>query len=88
MEIIFKSSFLKSLKKIKNSILKTKIQETIIELEKVQKHSEISNLKKLSGYKTYYRIKIGDYRLGLQIENDTITLVDFQHRKDIYNLFP
>ncbi len=88
MEIIFKSLFLKSLKKIKNSILKTKIQETIIELETVQKHSEISNLKKLSRYKTYYRIKIGDYRLGLQIENDTITLVDFQHRKDIYNLFP
>lgn len=88
MELIYKSSFLKSVKKIKTTTLKAKIEETIIELEKVQKLSEVSNLKKLSGYKTYYRIKIGDHKLGLQIENDIIVLVDFQHRKDIYNLFP
>ncbi|MBP1468695.1 type II toxin-antitoxin system RelE/ParE family toxin [Candidatus Chloroploca sp. M-50] len=36
----------------------------------------------------YYRIRIGDYRLGLFVEDDTITVVRFLHRRDIYRYFP
>ncbi len=46
--------------------------------------------QKLSGYKTYYKIRVGDYRIGLRIEHD-INSVEFQrvlHRRDIYRKFP
>ena len=43
---------------------------------------------KLSGYTDYYRIRIGEYRIGLKYSNKTITLVRFLHRKDIYKFFP
>jgi mRNA-degrading endonuclease RelE of RelBE toxin-antitoxin system len=31
---------------------------------------------------------LGDYRLGLVIEDDIVTLVRILHRKDIYRYFP
>ena len=46
--------------------------------------------QKLSGYQTYYKIRVGNYRIGLQIETETHT-VEFQrvlHRRDIYRKFP
>ncbi len=50
--------------------------------------SEIHNLKKLTGYQLYYRIKIGDYRIGLKFENQLLVFERVLHRKDIYNFFP
>lgn len=49
-----------------------------------------SKVKKLTGYQTYYKIRVGDYRIGLQIDPNTQT-VEFQrvlHRRDIYRKFP
>lgn len=46
--------------------------------------------QKLSGFQTYYKIRVGHYRIGLQIEPQTNT-VEFQrvlHRRDIYRKFP
>ena len=50
--------------------------------------SEIPNLKKLKSDGDYYRIRIGDYRLGLIIENGTIIFVRLLHRSEIYRYFP
>ncbi|NPA92437.1 MAG: type II toxin-antitoxin system RelE/ParE family toxin, partial [Chloroflexi bacterium] len=39
-------------------------------------------------YTSFYRIRLGDYRLGLEIEGDTVVFVRFLHRRDIYRYFP
>jgi mRNA interferase RelE/StbE len=45
--------------------------------------------KKIEGYETYYRIRIGDYRLGMEaISGREVVLLRFLHRKDIYRYFP
>ncbi|MDP3913923.1 MAG: hypothetical protein Q8R96_09315 [Bacteroidota bacterium] len=49
---------------------------------------EITNLKKLTGYKNAYRIKIGNYRIGVFIENNIVEFARVIHRKDIYRVFP
>lgn len=49
---------------------------------------EISNLKKLSGYRNYYQIRFGDYRLGLFCEKERIKVIAIMHRKEIYKYFP
>ncbi len=50
---------------------------------------EIKNLKKMTGYKDYYRIRIGSYRIGVKIvSNNTVIFSAFDHRKDIYKRFP
>ncbi len=50
--------------------------------------SKCQNIKKLKGHDIYYRLKIGDYRLGFSFENNEINIIRFLHRKDIYKLFP
>jgi mRNA interferase RelE/StbE len=49
---------------------------------------ELVNLKKLKADGNYYRIKSGDYRIGLIIKNDTVHFVRLLHRKEIYRYFP
>lgn len=86
---MYESSFNKDLKKNKDEKLKHSIAKLLIELKNIPVFSEIKNLKKMVGYSVYYRIKIGEYRIGLKIENQTtIILIRFKHRKDIYKVFP
>jgi mRNA interferase RelE/StbE len=43
----------------------------------------------MSGYDDHFRIRIGDYRIGLKMESDnTLWFAAIAHRKDIYSLFP
>ena len=89
MIIEFDKSFEKSLDKIKNKSLFKKIEKIIIEFENARTLSELSNIKKLTGYKYYYRVRIGEYRLGFEkIAENTLRLIIVAHRKDIYKLFP
>lgn len=88
MKSAFKASFLKAIKKVESNQLKAEITEAILNVESAENIRQIYNLKKLKGYKQYYRIRIGDYRIGIKIEEDTIYFVDIDHRKNIYRIFP
>lgn len=47
-------------------------------------------VQKLKGYQNYYRLRIGDYRVGLRIDSES-HVVEFcrvLHRKEIYRKFP
>jgi len=88
MKTEFKASFLKTVKKIENSQLKTEIANSIINVEAAVNIRQIKNLKKFKGYKDYYRIRIRNFRIGIKIEANTVYFVDIAHRKYIYRLFP
>ena len=88
MQIVFLSKFSKDLSKIKQPKVLADIEKAIIQVENVKTTIDINQLKKLKGYKSAFRIKVGDYRIGLFIENDVIEFARILHRKDIYNLFP
>lgn len=88
MKSEFKASFLKAIKKIESNQLKESITEAILNVESAENIRQIHNLKKLKGYKQHYRIKIGDYRIGVKLEEETVYFVDFDHRKNIYRIFP
>ena len=88
MSTYYRTSFERDIKKITDKKLLDLIAETIENIEKSESINELDNLKKMSGYKTFYRIKINDYRLGITIDNNIVNVVRFLHRKDIYKLFP
>jgi mRNA interferase RelE/StbE len=50
--------------------------------------SEIKNVKKLKGFSNAYRIRIGDYRIGVTFENNIVKFARVAHRKEIYKIFP
>ena len=44
----------------------------------------------MTGYRAFYKIRLGSYRIGLMIDQDE-RIIEFQralHRKDIYRVFP
>lgn len=89
MIIEFDKSFEKSIDKIKDKNLSLKIIDLINKIEKINEFREIPNTKKLVGFSRFYRIKIGDYRLGFEKVNEkTIRFLILEHRKDIYKKFP
>ena len=88
MNIEFRASFARDLKRVKDEKLKARIWGVIDRVEQAQSWQEIENLKKLRGGDRYYRIRIGDYRIGLAVEESTVIFVRFLHRKDVYRYFP
>ena len=88
MKVAFRESFLRDLRAIKDHSVLRRIREVIDNVEYVSKPTDISNLKKLKGQGQYYRIRIGEHRVGLKIEADTVTLVRVLNRKEIYRYFP
>jgi len=87
LKVEFKESFVKDLKRVRDEALKRRVTATIERVEQAQNLQEIGNIKGLRGGEGYYRIRIGDYRLGLLLEDDTVTFVRFLHRKDVYRYF-
>jgi len=66
-----------------------KLRELLKIIEESSILSDIPNIKKLKGFKNYYRIKMGDYRIGLELSaNNEIILIRCLHRKDVYRFFP
>ena len=89
MKVEYSEPFLKDLKKLKKNPNYLIIKDLCFEeLTKYDSISQINNLKKIRGYKAYYRIRIGDFRIGLKDEGGTLVLMRVMHRKDIYRFFP
>lgn len=64
------------------------LADLLEQLQKVSGLNDIANLKKLKGYKTAYRIRLGDYRIGFLFEEGKIKLSRVLNRKEIYRYFP
>ena len=88
MKVIFRRSFAKDLKKIRRKALRQELQAVLEQIEQSTTLYDLPNVKHLTSEGSYYRIRIGDYRLGLLVEDDTVTVVRFLHRRDIYRYFP
>jgi mRNA interferase RelE/StbE len=88
MKVIFKKSFLKAISKLPDQRLKLKIAGIIENTEKASTLLELKNVSKMKGFDDIYRIRLGQYRIGIKLEDDILFFVAFAHRKDIYKLFP
>ena len=81
-------SFEKDSNKIKDKSILNKIASCVEQVRQSVKVSDITNLKKLKGFTNEYRIRIGDYRIGIIIKDNIIEFIRILHRKDIYRYFP
>lgn len=65
MKVEFNTSFVKDLERVRDASLGNRIRETIEQVERAPTLQELENVKKLRDAERYYRIRIGEYRLGL-----------------------
>ena len=82
MIVLIDKSFDKDINKINDKSILKKVATCITDIQDTNNLSEIKNLMKLKGFESEYRIKIGDYRIGLIIENRKITFVRFREIPD------
>lgn len=88
MKTSFLKHFYKDLDKLTLESVKNEVADTIENVESALNIGQINNLKKLKSYKNAYRIRVGDYRIGLFIENGIVEFARIVHHKDIYKVFP
>ncbi len=88
MNIKFESKFEKDLKLIKDRNLLSRLKQIILNCKQAENLAQINNLKKLQGYENLYRIRLGNYRLGIEVVENELIFTRFLHRKDIYKFFP
>jgi mRNA interferase RelE/StbE len=84
----FTSSFLRDVRKLPDDAIREHVRNAILMVEAAPDARSVPNLKKLSGAGSYYRIRLGDHRIGLSIQDDVVTFVRVLPRKDIYRYFP
>lgn len=88
MKVEYHKSFERDLRKVQDRTLLDRVKVILLELEESEALETISSVKAMKGYPEYFRIRIGDYRLGLKRTNDGLRIIRFLSRGDIYRKFP
>ena len=70
MKIDYRKGFLKELSKIPSSA-RSRIEDFVFaELPKANSIFEIGIVEQMKGYRSYYKVRFGSYRVGLKMENE------------------
>lgn len=88
MKVTVQKLFEKDIQHISDKKLAAQVMTAIQTMETCNKLSDLRNIKKMKAKGNYYRMRIGNYRLGFKAETETLILLRFMDRKDIYSYFP
>lgn len=89
MRLRYTKSFEKDIEALRrHADIRKRLAAIIQNLKTVSSLRELHGVRKIDGYENYYRLRIGDYRLGIKLTGDTLELIRFLHRKEIYRRFP
>ena len=89
MNVKYKKTFLKDLHKLKGSqVYHQAVRFSFEILPGYENIDLVPNVKSLKNYRNRARIRLGQYRIGINIMPDGIELVRILHRKEIYRYFP
>ena len=88
MKVTFRQSFARDLKKVKTQAVLDRVRQAIEQVEATSTTQEVCDLKKMSGAGNFYRIRVGDYRLGVVVKGSQVEFVRCLPRRDLYRFFP
>ncbi len=87
MEVIVTKTFSKQFKKCPPHI-QSMAKNVISSLDQAQSLNDLNNIKKLTGFNDFYRIRIGNFRIGFKQESPYVILICIMERSQIYKAFP
>ena len=89
MKVKYRQLFLKDLKKLKKQPVYQRVFNLAFEiLPNIKDLTELSNVKAMKGYSNRYRIRIGDYRVGIEVSSEHLEMMRVLHRREFYRYFP
>lgn len=89
MNVEFSNSFDKQTSRISDKILLKRLGSIIKKVIECDSLSKIPNIKPITGYPGFYRIRLGDYRIGITLEEEVVWFHFFGKRDEsTYKKFP
>ena len=88
MNILYRSSFLKDIKKLKSGSTVNLIHSVIENCEKAVTISDIKNCEPLQSRGKFFKLKYGSFRFGIYIDKGTVEFLKFGTRQNFYKDFP
>jgi mRNA interferase RelE/StbE len=88
-KVEYTKRFLKELAALPEEI-QSRVEPIVFQEIESENPFDLGYLEKLKGYTDKYKIRVGDYRIGLTCDKELQTLIceRIAHRKDIYRIFP
>jgi mRNA-degrading endonuclease RelE of RelBE toxin-antitoxin system len=89
LKVEYRKQFLKDLKKLKKQPVYQQIYNLVFTtLSEATSIQNLPNVKALTGTNNRYRIRVGDYRIGIELNGDTLEIMRVLHRREFYRYFP
>lgn len=89
MKVEYRQLFLKDLKKLKKQPIYQRVLNLAFEiLPNTKDLKDLSNVKAMKGYPNRYRIRVGDYRVGIEVSGEQLEMMRVLHRREFYRYFP
>ena len=88
MKTTFRKSFVRDLKKVKDQRVRDGVQSVIAQVEAANNLGDVGDVKKITGTDNFYRIRVGEYRIGVAVERNVVDFVRCLPRRDLYRYFP
>ncbi len=88
-KVEYTKRFLKELSELPNEI-QFQIEDIVFEKLLTANPFTLGYLERMKGYSNKYKIRVGEYRIGITIDKQTNLIIcqRVAHRKDIYRIFP
>ena len=80
MTVLIDDKALKDLSKIH----KQEVKKILSKIELLEDYPDVANIKKLTNFEPPYRLRVGNYRVLFDIEDDVITVYRIKHRSKSY----
>lgn len=80
--------FRRDVRGIGSAQIRRRLEQVIQELIEADNITEVTGVSRLRAEGLHYRIRIGDYRLGITMDGETAVLSRFLPRGEIYRYFP
>ena len=80
--------FLRDVRELGSAQIRHRLDRVIQELIEADNITEVNGVERLTAPGNHYRIRIGDYRLGITVDGETAVLRRFLPRGEIYRRFP
>lgn len=88
MLVKVKKSFLKQLAFVPKDV-RDRIELFVFEtLPMLESLGQSGKIEKMHGYKSCFKVRFGDYRVGIIYENEVVVVKVVMNRKEIYRFFP
>ena len=89
MKVIYTKTFLKDLSKVFPDKRRKQIEKFVfVELPGLSSIESAGNIEQMTGFKNYYKVRFGDFRVGMNKNDNTIEVLRVLNRKEIYKYFP